>query len=66
MSAAPFLALLTIGMLPLSALRLELNFRRTSKPRARPELRSPGPRLRMTPAAGYCQASLSATALRNS
>ena len=64
MSAAAFLALLVIAMLPGAALRLELNFRRTSKPSPRPEQpspkpgpRSPRPELRMTPAGGYCQAS---------
>lgn len=46
MSAAAFLALLTIAMLPLSALRLELNFRRAVKKRPRPELR-------IGPAGGY-------------
>lgn len=46
MSAVPFLALLAIAMLPLSALRLELNFRRTFKAR-------PKPQLRIGPAGGY-------------
>jgi hypothetical protein len=49
MSAAPFLALLAIAMLPLTALRLELNFRRTSRERSR----APRPELRMGPAGGY-------------
>jgi hypothetical protein len=52
MSAAPFLALLAIAMLPLTALRLELNFRRSSKESARTELR-PAPQLRVGPAGGY-------------
>lgn len=52
MSAAPFLALLAIAMLPLTALRLELNFRRSSKRSSRPELR-PRPQLRVGPAGGY-------------
>ena len=68
MSAAAFLALLVIAMLPGAALRLELNFRRSAKRRPeakkRPEPRSPRPELRMSPAGGYCQAPLSA-ALRN-
>jgi hypothetical protein len=55
MAAAPFLALLMIAMLIASALRLELNFRRTSKPSPRPEHRRPRAKLRMAPAAGYCQ-----------
>jgi|GEM_PF-6043071 len=46
MSAAAFLALLAIAMLPLSALRLELDFRRTVRNRPRPELR-------IGPAGGY-------------
>lgn len=52
MSAAPFLALLAIAMLPLTALRLELNFRRASRERPEPELR-PRPQLRVGPAGGY-------------
>jgi hypothetical protein len=62
-SAAAFLALLAIAMLPGAALRLELNFRRAGK--KRPEPRSPTPELRMSPAGGYCQAPLSAAASRN-
>lgn len=46
MSFAALLALLRIAMLPLSALRLELNFRRTVK-------RPPRPELRIGPAGGY-------------
>jgi hypothetical protein len=69
MSAAPFLALLAIAMLPGAALRLELNFRRTARRRpaveSRPERRNPRPELRMSPAGGYGQAPLSAAALRN-
>jgi hypothetical protein len=60
MPAAAFLALLAIALLLLAALRLELNFRRRSK--KLPEGRRATPELRMTPAAGYCQASLSGTA----
>lgn len=52
MSAAPFLALLVIAMLPLTALRLELNFRRASRERAEPAPR-PRPQLRVGPAGGY-------------
>jgi hypothetical protein len=59
MSAAAFLALLVIAMLPGAALRLELNFRRTSD-RPRPEPRNPKPELRASPAGGYCQAPFSA------
>ena len=51
MSAAASLALLTIAMLPLTALRLELNFRRNRKPRPRPELR-------VGPAGGYLAPAL--------
>lgn len=70
MHPAAFLALLTILMLAIAALRLELNFRRTAEagggaePRnaerepAGPEAGSRGPRpeLRSTPAGGYWQA----------
>ena len=52
MSAAPFLALLVIAMLPLTALRLELNFRRSAREPAKTELR-PRPQLRIGPAGGY-------------
>ena len=64
MAAAPFLALLAIAMLMLAALRLEFNFRRTVKARSGRELRRPRPQLRMAPAGGYCQASLSAAVMR--
>jgi len=66
-----FLALLTIAMLLLAALRLELNFRRTAQagpvpeprgPKAEP--RSPRPELRASPAGGYCQSPWSAPAAR--
>jgi hypothetical protein len=64
MPPAAFLALLTIAMLLLAALRLELNFRRTAEagpgpgvPASRPEARSP--ELRAAPAGGYCQAPFS-------
>jgi hypothetical protein len=63
-AAAPFLALLAIAMLILAAFRLELNFRRSSRPAPRPEPRKPRPGLRMAPAGGYCQTSFSAAALR--
>jgi hypothetical protein len=72
MAAAPFLALLTIAMLMLAALRLELNFRRTAEegqaePRtARPAGRNPRPELRVAPAGGYWQAPLSAPPFRKS
>ena len=66
-----FLALLTIAMLLLAALRLELNFRRTAEagpapePRSpRPEPRGPRPELRASPAGGYCQSPWSAAASR--
>jgi hypothetical protein len=69
MSAAAFLALLVIAMLPGAALRLEMNFRRTAKkspePQTRHEPRSPKPELRMAPAGGYCQAPLPAAASPN-
>jgi hypothetical protein len=71
MHPAVFLAMLTIAMLMLAALRLELNFRRTAQagqapePRdARPEARSPRPELRASPAGGYCQPPLSALGTR--
>jgi hypothetical protein len=62
MSAAAFLALLAIAMLPGAALRLELNFRRTSERSepepgtSRPGRRKPKPELRAAPAGGYWQA----------
>jgi hypothetical protein len=64
-----FLALLTIAMLLLAALRLELNFRRTaatgpvSEPR-RAEREPRRPELRASPAGGYCQSPWSAAASR--
>jgi hypothetical protein len=64
-----FLALLTIAMLVLAALRLELNFRRAGErhpepePRtSRPEPPAPRPELRAAPAGGYCQAPISLAA----
>lgn len=69
MPPVAFLALLTIAMLVIAALRLELDFRRTaeagpgSQPRSpKPEPRGPRPELRSAPAGGYCQSPLSATA----
>jgi hypothetical protein len=66
MAPAAFLALLAIAMLVLAALRLELDFRRTSEeageaePRgARPERRKRKPELRAAPAGGYWQAPFS-------
>jgi hypothetical protein len=67
-----FLALLTIALLLLAALRLELNFRRTaragpgSEPGSpRPEPRRPArPELRASPAGGYCQSPWSPAASR--
>lgn len=64
-----FLALLTIAMLLLAALRLELNFRRTAEAGPAPEPRGsrPEPRrpeLRASPAGGYCQPPWSAAASR--
>ncbi|MET1112165.1 MAG: hypothetical protein ABWX67_11625 [Allosphingosinicella sp.] len=62
MHPAALLALLTIAMLLLAALRLELDFRRTAEagpppePRGHePEPRSSRPELRASPAGGYCQ-----------
>ncbi|HEX8573684.1 MAG TPA: hypothetical protein VF759_13140 [Allosphingosinicella sp.] len=65
MSAAAFLALLTIALLMLGALRLELNFRRKSDQAPSGEPRGPAParrrpELRAAPAGGYWQAPLSA------
>lgn len=71
-----FLALLTIGLLVLAALKLELNFRRTAEagPGAgsgraeaepaggRPEPPSARPELRAPPAGGYWQAPYSRAA----
>ena len=64
-----FLALLTIALLLLAALRLELNFRRTAEagpePRSpKPEPRGARPELRASPAGGYCQSPWSAGASR--
>ena len=66
-----FLALLTIAMLLVAALRLELNFRRTVEagPGADPRGSRPGreprrPELRASPAGGYCQSPWSAGAAR--
>lgn len=70
MHPAAFLALLTIAMLVLAALRLELNFRRADagpapEPRnPKPEPRSPRPELRAAPSGGYCQSPLSVPAFR--
>jgi hypothetical protein len=64
-----FLALLTIAMLLLAALRLELNFRRTAgagpgpEP-LRPEREPRRPELRASPAGGYCQSPWSSAASR--
>jgi hypothetical protein len=52
MSAAPFLALLAIAMLPLTVLRLELNFRRTARVPS-PSPARPKAELRIGPAGGY-------------
>lgn len=57
-----FLALLTIAMLMLAALRLELNFRNADKERPQPKLGAPRPELRAAPAGGYCQAPFSPAA----
>ncbi|HYJ84177.1 MAG TPA: hypothetical protein VEW26_15190 [Allosphingosinicella sp.] len=66
-----FLALLTIAMLLLAALRLELNFRRTAEAGpgpetrgSRPEREPRRPELRASPAGGYCQSPWSAGAPR--
>ncbi len=71
MSAAAFLALLVIAMLPGAALRLELNFRRTSEEGPEPDprtpksgRRNPRPELRLAPAGGYWQAPLPPASLR--
>lgn len=71
-----FLALLTIALLVLAALRLELNFRRTAEagpeaghgrgeaepPGLRPEPPGTRPELRAPPAGGYWQAPYSRAA----
>jgi hypothetical protein len=66
------LALLTIAMLVLAALRLELDFRRTAQTVPGPEprgpereSRSPRPELRASPAGGYCQSPWSAASRRS-
>lgn len=66
-----FLALLTIALLLLAALRLELDFRRTAAAGPGREPRGPGqdprnprPELRTSPAGGYCQSPLPAAASR--
>jgi hypothetical protein len=66
------LALLTIAMLVLAALRLELDFRRTVQAGPGPEPRrpegeprSPRPELRASPAGGYCQSPWSAASRRS-
>lgn len=71
MPPVAFLALLTIALMLLAALRLELNFRRAAEagpapePRSpRPEPRSSRPELRSAPAGGYCQSPLPFAALR--
>jgi len=71
MHPAAFLALLTIAMLLLAALRLELNFRRTAEagpapePRSpKPEPRNPRPELRAPPSGGYCQSPWPAATVR--
>lgn len=67
MHPAMLLALLTIAMLLLAALRLELNFRRAPQVgpapepgRPRREPRGRPPELRSAPAGGYCQSPLAA------
>lgn len=60
MHPVAFLALLTIALLVLAALRLELNFRRADKGRPEPANGAPRPELRAAPAGGYCQPPLPA------
>jgi hypothetical protein len=60
MHPVAFLALLTIALLVLAALRLELNFRRTDKGCPEPANGAPRPELRAAPAGGYCQPPLPA------
>lgn len=69
MHPVAFLALLTIALLALAALRLELNFRRNGKedrgsqPAAPAPQRQPRvPELRASPAGGYWQAPFSRAA----
>jgi hypothetical protein len=74
MHAIAFLALLTIALLVLAALRLELDFRRTAEARPgagpgggeperrRPEAAASRPELRAPPAGGYWQAPFSRAA----
>ena len=71
-----FLALLTIALLALAALKLELNFRRTAQagpgalpgqceaepPTGQPETPSARPELRAPPTGGYWQAPYSRAA----
>jgi hypothetical protein len=71
MPPVAFLALLTIALLLIAALRLELNFRRAAEAGAAPEacgprteLRSPRPELRSPPSGGYCQSPWPVAALR--
>lgn len=71
MHPAVFLALLTIALLALAALRLELDFRRAAAPGAGREAGGPGrkegrsrPELRASPAGGYCQSPWSQPAAR--
>lgn len=69
MHPAAVLALLTIAMLLLAALRLELNFRHTAEASpepSRPEREPRRPELRASPAGGYCQSPWSAAASRRS
>lgn len=55
MPPVALLALLSIALLLLSALRLELDFRRSSRSPGAREPRSRPPELRAAPAGGYCQ-----------
>ena len=68
MPPVAFLALLTIALMLLAALRLELNFRRAAEagpaPEPRTEPRSSRPELRSAPAGGYCQSPWPVAALR--
>jgi hypothetical protein len=61
-----FLALLTIVLLVVAALRLELNFRRASEERPGREAPRPRPELRTAPAGGYCQSPFPAPAFGKS
>ncbi len=71
MHPAAFLALFSMVLLLVAALRLEMNFRRTGKEDRKPESgtagpgrRLPPPELRAAPAGGYWQAPVSPMALR--